>query len=139
MNSQREIRQNLGTGFVIWESQQTSRMSAKSILYCSCFNKIILHYSPQLACQNPNILLSVLGSYQKATETIILWLATYSKHWELPVVVEKSLFLSQLLILAQTLAEKMSDASMTCQHKPTDLKRHNKKNFLSLLFFPYDL
>lgn len=53
---------------------------------------------------------------------IILRLATYSKHWELPVIVKKGLLLPQLLILAQTLAEKMSDTSMTCQHKPTDLQ-----------------
>lgn len=41
-------------------------------------------------------------------------MTTHSKHWELPVIVKKSLLLSQLLILTQTLAEKVPDASMAC-------------------------
>lgn len=41
-------------------------------------------------------------------------MATHSEHWELPVVVKKCLLLSQLLILTQTLAEKVTDTSMAC-------------------------
>lgn len=45
-------------------------------------------------------------------EQKILEPKSYSKHWEFPIVVKKGLLLSQLLILAQTLAEKVPDAGM---------------------------
>lgn len=47
---------------------------------------------------------------------------TYSKHWELAIVVQKSLLLSQFFILADTFAEKMAYTCMTCQHESTNLE-----------------
>jgi hypothetical protein len=40
--------------------------------------------------------------------------ATYSKHRKFSIVIKKSLFFSQLLILAQTFAEEVADASVAC-------------------------
>jgi hypothetical protein len=40
--------------------------------------------------------------------------ATYSKHRKFSIVIKKSLLFSQLLILAQTFAEEVADASVAC-------------------------
>lgn len=68
-------------------------------------------------CYRPKKYITNADRYQ-----ISIWnYHTYSKHRKLPVGVYKGLFLSQLLILAQCFTEKVTDASMTCQHKATDL------------------
>ena len=41
---------------------------------------------------------------------------TYSKHWELSIIVKESLLFPQLLILTQAPAEEVSDAGVVCQH-----------------------
>lgn len=61
-----------------------------------------------------------LGSFENI-HILPIRVQTYCKHREFTVVVQKSLLLPQLFILADAFAEEMPNACVACQHQSTYL------------------
>jgi hypothetical protein len=61
-----------------------------------------------------------LGSFENI-HILPIRVQTYCKHREFTVVVQKSLLLPQLFILADAFTEEMTNACVACQHQSTYL------------------